>query len=64
MRAEYKKKTGAYRAFSHSAVLPPVFCHGVDIDVAVVRPNGQEVTVWNVKIKMLILLLTVFCGEF
>jgi len=37
--------TGAHRALPNSAVLPPVFCHGVDIDVVVVGTDGQEVTI-------------------
>lgn len=37
--------TGAHRALPHSAVLPPIFRHGVDIDVVVVGTDGQEVTI-------------------
>lgn len=37
--------TGAHRAFPHSAVLPPAFRHGVDIDVVVVGTDGQKVTI-------------------
>lgn len=37
--------TGAHRAFPHSAVLPPIFCHSVDIDVVVVGADRQEVTI-------------------
>lgn len=37
--------TGAHRALPHSAVLPPVFRHSVDIDVVVVGTDGQEVAI-------------------
>lgn len=38
-------KTGSHRALSHSAVLPPIFCNSVDVDVVVVGSDGQEVTI-------------------
>lgn len=40
-----KINRGAHRALPHSTVLPPIFCHSVDIDVVVMGTDGQEVPV-------------------
>lgn len=35
----------AHRALPHSTVLPPIFCHGVDVDVVVMGTDSEEVAI-------------------